>query len=95
MFILQETIECIFLRGHGCLSGNYSERYVNPFLLIPITNISFFMHQQQGLGNFIFTIYELPPNLIRFSNINIEVILQCSAVTTNLPYAEFSFRIRT
>lgn len=48
------------------------------------------MHQQQGTGNFIFIIYELPPNLIRFSNINIEVILQCSAVATNLPYTEFN-----
>lgn len=56
---LQEAIECIFLLGHGCLSVNYCERHV-----------SFLMHQQRGIPNFISVIYELPLNLIRFSNIN-------------------------
>lgn len=59
MFIAQEAIECIFLLGHGCLSANYCERYV-----------SFLMHRQRGIHSFISVIYELPLNLIRFSNIN-------------------------
>lgn len=78
------SIQCIFLLGYGWDMSNIW------FILSQI--FIFFMHQQRWICNFICLIYELPPNLIWFSNINITVILQCSATITNLPY---SLKIRT